>query len=143
MSRTKVQIVKETPKAFLVTDGARQGWIQRRWLRADSTVAEATFARAAQAFAGREAEQEAEREFRNSYHAVRVVREAERAIAAEVVLSDCAHEQFVRRLVWFPKSQVRNGNQVPGWLIRAKLRELEEANSEFGAFVEDMDSFYA
>lgn len=132
--RIPIQIVKSTPKAHLVADSeGRQGWIQKRWLGADNTVAAATFDKAVanqiarQAdFEARQADQAAERAFCNAMHAVPVARQSERAVAAEVVveLGGCR----TPRLVWFCKSQCGNAGRpglvlVPGWLIRAKERE--------------------
>jgi hypothetical protein len=128
----KVEIVKETAKAYLVKDSAgREGWIQRRWLRADGTVIAATFERSAASKIERQQQRDgafaAAKAFRNEAHRVSVARETEKAIGVTAVYGDGAFvHEGLEKLVWFPKSQVREG-KVPGWLILAKARELGES----------------
>ena len=42
-------------------------------------------------------------------------------------------DQVVRRLAWFPKSQIKD-NAVPGWLIDAKAAELQEEERQHYPF---------
>lgn len=130
-ARIQVAVARETAKALLVEAEGRQGWIQRRWLAADGTVSAATFEKAVagaqerreEAARQREAEA-AERQFRDSFHRVPVVRESERAVAAEIVVEFAGAESG--KLVWFPKSLLGGGDgvaEVPGWLIREKVAE--------------------
>lgn len=134
-AKVKVEIVKSTEKAHLVkSEDGRECWIQKRWLSADSMVNETTFNRGAVSIEERAAEAErrkaateAARNFKNDLHPVAVARESEKAIACEAEWSVAANDDFGgKRLVWFPKSQVKD-NCVPGWLILAKARELAEA----------------
>lgn len=131
-NRITVEIVKSTAKAHFVKDAAgRTGWIQARWLKADFTVSAETFEnavcsaqeRAADLSAQIEAEK-IERNYRDSYHAVRVARETEKAVACEIVIEFAGSEET--KLVWFPKSLLGGGDgiaEIPGWLIREKISE--------------------
>lgn len=133
--RIAVTVERETRKALFVTDGQRSGWIQRRWLGEDGTVSASTFEKAAGAAEERRADAEEDRLarisetiFRNSLHAVPVVRETEKAVAAEIVLSvPGGAEKTV--LAWFPKSQIGGADgvaEIPGWMIRE--READAVN---------------
>ena len=134
-TRIAVEIVRSTEKAHLVKDAAgRTAWIQSRWMKEDHTVAAATFERGATAQAGREEQAAAARAFRESSHLIRIVRETEKAVAAEVILVTPGGFD-TPSLVWFPKSRAElkgNGTaSVPGWMILAKE---EEAASGYTAF---------
>lgn len=128
--RISVVIVKSTPKAHLIADAAdptRQGWVVARWVRPDLTVAAATFEKAVAAAAERAASaarkrdfEAAERGFANTDHAVRVAKETDLAVAAEVVILAPGGSE-VTQLVWFPKSAIGGADGIaliPGWMIR-------------------------
>ena len=138
-----VSVIRSTDKAHLIQDSSgREAWVQKRWLRPDGTVNAATFARQAAEKAARVADKAAadaaSREFKNGFHSVTTARESEKAIAVEARWKNHATDQRGTRLVWFPKSQVNNG-QVPGWLIQAKAKELREAlTSQFTSFEIDI-----
>lgn len=138
-TRTQVSIVRETAKALLVEAAGQQGWIQRRWLRADGTVSGETFAKAVannsarkQAFA-EERQAEAEfRNFKNTSHLVTIAKQTDKAIACEVIVELAGCESA--KLVWFAKSCCEPGEAegtalVPGWLIVEKHREAVEGFS--------------
>ncbi len=134
--RTQVSVVRETARALLVEAAGQQGWIQRRWLRADGTVSADTFQKAVASNQARKAELAAERqaeasfrEFKNSSHLVTIARQTEKAIACEVELelAGC----HTTKIVWFAKSCCEPGEAegtalVPGWLIVEKHREVTE-----------------
>lgn len=135
MSRIQVQIVRSTAKAHLISAEGKEGWIQARWLKADGTVAKATFEKAVtnaeerkEAFASKREFEAAERAFRQASHAVRVARETEKAVAAEVLLSIPGGFEETA-LVWFPKSAIEGGEGVaviPGWMIRDREERAGE-----------------
>lgn len=129
-NRIKVEIEKTTAKAFLITAAGRKAWIQKRWLGADETVSESTFSRQADEFESRakfvKEIRDNARDFKNSLHKVAIERETEKAIACKADFEDGSCTIDGQRLAWFPKSQVKNENKVPGWLILAKARELAE-----------------
>lgn len=143
---TSVEVVRSTDKAHLVRDAeGREAWIQKRWLRADGTVNSATFSRQAAEKATRLADKAAkgaaDRAFKNDLHPVMAARESEKAIAVEARWENFASDQSGKRLVWFPKSQVKDG-KVPGWLIQAKAKEMRDAlTSSSTAFEIDISGF--
>lgn len=126
-NRVKVSVEKETKKALLVSADGKKGWIQKRWADADMTVSSKTFEKAACEFEQSQKDREADRAWRQAYHALpaEIERETEKAIALKATLH-CVHtDQVVSRLAWFPKSQIKN-NAVPGWLIDCKVDELRD-----------------
>lgn len=131
-NRLAVTILRSTPKANLIADAAnpaRQGWIQRRWLAADGTVAAATLDKAIAHAEQRKAQAAAARDWRGDLHLVRAIaRETDKAIAVEVVVESSDGEQAVTRLAWLPKSQcavnVDGRWAAPGWLIAAREEEI-------------------
>lgn len=144
----QVTIVKSTVKAHLVQNAAgQQAWIQARWLKADGTVSDSTFIKGALKIQVKKDQDEALKAFKNEFHAIQVARESEKAVAITVRIDLCDIERDITRLVWLPKSQLKDG-AAPGWLLlakRAELRdELRNAGSaiiEFFGGVEEMKSF--
>ena len=131
--RTKVIIVRSTPKAHLVKDDqGRECWIQQRWLKEDQTVSSKTFERGVESKAKFDSERatfkQAASDFRNNRHPIQILGESAsgKAVAVQAVFSDGygVNEDITKR-VWLPKSQVVNG-AAPGWLLEAKARELGE-----------------
>jgi len=136
MKRTKIQIERQTKKAFLISDGnGRKGWIQKRWMDADGTVAEKTLARADENYRQHQAAYAEAKEHANSYHKIiNQVRETEKAIAVKVVLEFCDVEKIYSKLIWIPKSLLKD-NTVPGWFVNKKLNELlEEYRMDFSRY---------
>jgi len=124
MKRIKVTIEKETQKAFLITDGQNKGWIQRRWLGADSTVSEKTFEKSVNNYAEQKKNFEESKEWSNSYHRIiKVEKETDKALAVKINLDSYNIERDFKRLLWIPKSLVKDLT-VPGWFIIRKVREL-------------------
>lgn len=126
-TRIAVEIVRSTTKAHLVKDASgRETWIQARWLKEDGTVSADTFERGAAAKAERVEAAAAARLFRESHHLIKIARETEKAIAAEVILETPGGFE-TPTLVWFPKSRAEllgDGTAaVPGWMILAKEEE--------------------
>ena len=143
-TRVKVTVEHETKKALLISDGSRKGWIQRRWLRNDSSVSEKTFEKAVETFKQRETAKNDERkfqtdlrEFKNSWHLIRFTRKTEKAIATTLSVEIAGI--VTERLAWFPKSQcaIKSNElaEVPGWLIKAKEAEACE-NYRGGSYYE-------
>lgn len=137
---TAVTVVRSTAKAHLVqaADG-RQGWVQNRSLKADSSVTAVTFDKAAAEFIGRMQEKAAATEFAQAFHAVVVVRETEKAVAIEAEIELTSVERDISRLVWLPKSQLcKDGDVVsaPGWILSAKRAELLSTMRGYGAYVQ-------
>lgn len=132
--KIKVEVVRETAKALLVSANGQQGWIQKRWMDASGMVSETTFTKAVESNQARQVARDDQREaeaaeklFRNSDHAVRVARETEKAVAATITIEFAGCE--TEKLVWFPKSAIGGGDGVavvPGWMIRAKIAEALE-----------------
>lgn len=127
MEKIQITVVNETNKAYLVTDGARQGWVMNRSLSADNKVNKTTFEKACAEYEEREAIKAASREADNEYWPVPVLSETEKAVKVPVRVENVHLEQEIIRWAWFPKSQIRadeGRTLVPGWLIRARLREI-------------------
>ena len=136
MKRTKVQIEKQTKKAYLIFDeSGRRGWIQKRWLAADNTVAEKTLAKAEENYKARQTAYAEAKVHSESLHAItKTVRETEKALAVEVTLEFCDVEKIADKMIWIPKSLVKN-NSVPGWFVSKKLNELlEEYRMNFSRY---------
>ena len=127
MQVTQVTIVKSTAKAHLVADTTgRQGWVQNRSLKADSTVNTTTFDKAAAEFTGRVQAKADAAAFANEFHSIGLVqRETEKDVAVQADWSEECSDQAGKATIWFPKSQLVDG-QAKGWLIEAKARELRE-----------------
>ncbi len=71
------------------------------------------------------------REYNDSYHDIRVVRESDKAVALEVSVDFCDFEKSRVKLAWIPKSVLQNA-QAPGWILDAKLSELTSEASSAG-----------
>jgi len=125
MERIKVEITKETKKAYIVQDAAgRQGWIQRRWLGADSTVAAKTFEKAVTYIAEQQQARAEAKDHANAFHQItKIIKETEKAVAVEAVLDFCDVEKTVEKMLWIPKSLIKS-NAVPGWFVVKKIDEL-------------------
>ncbi len=128
MKRIKVQIVKSTKKAHLIkNDQDRQGWVQKRWLKNDDTVAIKTFEKATASFEEHKASFVAKRKFNNDLHTIKIDRQSEKAIASLIIL-EVPGGDSVERFVWFPKSMCEPGQLegtalVPGWMIQDRQKE--------------------
>jgi len=127
MTRTKVQIEKQTKKAFLVFNSEGQkGWIQKRWLNSESTVNSNTFNKSVKEFRYRQKANDDYQAWANSNHKViSIKRETEKAIAVNAVFDAYNTEKTITRLVWVPKSLIHEDG-VPGWFIAKKITQLEE-----------------
>jgi hypothetical protein len=124
--RTTVEIVRETKKAKLVKCGGKQAWLPNRWIRKDLTVKTETFENSAVEFARTETARNEVSEFKNGMHDVgSVERETTKAVAVKATIYEECTDQQITRLVWFPKSQIKN-DQAPGWLFLAKVNDLLE-----------------
>ena len=124
-----MEIVKETKKALMIEVEGLKFWIQRRWLRSDGSLTPA----------GEKARQKAleaaaERAKGEKYYAVAIARETAKAVAVQVELDAYTLERDMRRLVWFPKSVMRD-NRVPAWLLHRKLDELTLEGQRFGGWL--------
>jgi len=128
MKRAAVKTERETKKAYLVVDSAgRKGWLQKRWLAADSTVAAATFEKAVENYNERQAAETEAKAWQEASHELRPCRETEKAVAVEALFYGCNSEHLFNRLLWFPKSLLLDGNKAPGWLIAKKIEpEVED-----------------
>ena len=127
--RIEVSIVRETPKALLVKNGDREGWIQRRWLRTeDNTVNRDTFERSAQRKQQQVESDQCLRDYKNSYQPLgKIIRESAKAVMVNASVEIIDIEKVLTRGVWFPKSQLNEtGTKIKGWLILAKARDLRE-----------------
>lgn len=142
-TKMQVEIIKSTQKAHLVQNAeGRQAWIQARWLRADGTVSDETFNKGAAAIEQNKADEAAAKEFNNGLHEiVEIAKESEKAIAINAHWENFASDQSGYALVWFPKSQVKN-NRLPGWLLKAKAKELKERlTSQYTSFEIEINGF--
>jgi hypothetical protein len=58
--------------------------------------------------------------------AFEIERETDRAYGVTVEIECPNTNAFKTKLVWFPKSQIKDG-KVPAWLLNAKIKEINEA----------------
>ena len=126
--RLQVSVVRSTKKAVLVrTIDGRESWMQNRWVKNEGeqlTVNQETFNRNFLELANKTKVKEEERAFKDGFHDLPLIeRETEKAVAVNATLTREATDEVISRMVWFPKSQLKNG-QAPGWLINAKLKRL-------------------
>lgn len=131
MKRTKVQIERETKKAYLVFDGTgRKGWIQKRWLGGDNTVAEKTMAKADEKYKEHQAAYAEAKEWSNEYHRIiSVEKETEKAVAVKAVFDAYNLERDFDQFIWIPKSLIKD-MAVQGWFVAKKIREVSEELTE-------------
>lgn len=130
MRRINVKIIKETQKALLINSNGRQGWIQRRWLGADCTVTKVTFEKAVANYEQRQADYKEAKEWTNSLHRIiAIARETEKALAIEVNFDAYNLERNFKKLLWVPKSIVKE-KCIPGWFILKKIRQLADELTE-------------
>jgi len=151
MKRIKVQIERQTQKAYLVIDEkGRKGWIQRRWLDDDGNVAEKTMSRASDNFKERENAYAEAKEWSENYHKIiEVERETGKAVAVKALFDAYNIERDYERLLWIPKSLINN-MAIPGWFVAKKIREAAEQLSEqirtgvllISVAIEDCDNFH-
>lgn len=128
--RVPVEIIEMRPRAMRVRISGTDNvvWIQRRWFDADSStitaaVAEAAVAEHAAWRAEQRADRDAEREFREGYHALPTpARETERALGFRVGVA-VASSLATTRMIWIPRSVLRDG-MAPGWILIAKVSEI-------------------
>ena len=113
--RIEVAIERQTKKAKLVRVGDRHAWVQNWWVHAvDNQPTTRHTDTYPQSF------------FRFNTNAI--VRETERAIALHAFLT-CPHtHKTIRKLAWFPRSQIID-SQLPGWLISAKRDEMRDQHA--------------
>jgi len=126
IKRLKVEIEKSTAKAHLIKDSeGRIGWIQKRWLAEDSTVSVKTFEKAVSNYKERAEIRSEAREWSNARHKIiEIAKETAKAIAVKASFDAYDVERTVHRLVWIPKSLIKNG-AVPGWWMAKKIDELK------------------
>jgi len=125
-NRVEISIIKETHKACLVEAEGKKGWVQKRWLRADNTVAANTFAKAVESHTSAQAHRDKIKAFQDGYHCLEIERETDKAVAVKAFCEECVSDQVITRLAWFPKSVMREG-KIPGWLIDRKREEIYES----------------
>lgn len=127
MERIKIQIEHETKKAYLITDSkGRKGWIQKKWMAADGTVAEKTMAKASGTFMERKAAEDEAKEWANTYHRIiKIEKETEKAVAIKVNYDAYNLERNFSRLIWIPKSLIKD-MAVQGWFLTKKIREAAD-----------------
>lgn len=120
----KVNIEKETAKAVFVNVEGVRGWLPKAWVKGGE-ISEKVFAGL------KEKAQEAEdqREWKNDFHKLAVVKESEKAVAvmAEAVRIDGEWEKGF--MVWFSKSVCRCNDgewKAPGWLLLKKFDEARQ-----------------
>lgn len=122
-SELTINITKETKKALYVelSDG-RQGWIQRRWMRADGTLTPA-------GEANLKSPAQIEEDRKPKFVTLKVIRESEKAVLARFDAIDILGNDLDVDL-WVPKSQLDSEGRAPCWLIEKKATEywLESGN---------------
>ena len=124
--KIKVEIEKSTAKAHLIKDAeGRVGWIRKRWLSADSTVSVKTLEKAVVNYKERQDIRAEAKEWSTACHRiVEIAKETVKAVAVNAVFDAYNIERTIYRLLWIPKSLIKNGG-VPGWFIAKKVNELE------------------
>lgn len=123
--KTTVEKIEETKKAFLVQDkDGRKAWLPKQWVDEDMGVDTEKFNTSAHKFERIQRDREENKSYRDDYHEVgNRVKESEKAAAFRAIIRGSQSEEEIEKLVWFPKSQMRDG-KVPGWLIEERKKEL-------------------
>lgn len=123
-ARIRVGIIRSTAKAHLINDeSGRQGWIQKRWLAPDGTVAAHTFEKAVASFERAAAVRAITAGWQDAYHRVRFDTETERAVGTVITVWSADREKSRQFTLWFGKAILRD-NKVPGWAILSNLDKI-------------------
>lgn len=121
-------------------DQGREGWVQTRWIK-DSQVSDRVWTQAVDEQAERAARRNADREFKDAYHTVKVAGETDKAIRCDLVLDLTNVEKEVAVSVWFPKSMLDGEGRVPGWMIAKRLDDAFLERARFAPIM--VESFLA
>ena len=117
-----IEILKETKKAKLITDGVRVSWIQSRWMRADGTLTKKGEENLAEGQLKADYDASGRTSDKTACHLVKVaevVRETEKAVCIR---------SFDGGEGWIPKSAIAgasyaeksDGYIVAAWALRGK-----------------------
>ena len=125
MKTIKVEVEKRTQKAVLAKDAeGNRGWIPNGFFK-DGEVSAARWEKAVERFSFAKSETAKRREWDEQFHAVKIARETERAIACEANVTVGHSTITARVLAWFPKSMVKDGG-IAGWMLRDRARKIED-----------------
>lgn len=124
------KVERETAKAKLLRKGDKSFWIQKRWLREDGTLT------AAGQKAYEEAETDSEKQARQEKKKADRERGVERPAKAdwesdkaygydlELEFPDTGRTR--RQRIFIPKSVIQPNGNIPYWLMRKKIEEIDE-----------------
>lgn len=139
------EIVKETPKAYLIKKNGRQAWIQKRWVKDDGTLSPA----GEQSLSRGEKVEDIERENAERDKGLELPKadwESEKAYGFDIDISienpsdPDGESRKTRHRIFIPKSMVKEG-RIPTWLIEKKLDDAKyQYFSERGGYTTGIGS---
>ena len=124
------KVERETAKAKLLRKGDKSFWIQKRWMREDGTLTAAgkkayEEAETDQAKQERQEKRKAERE-RGIARPEKADWESDKAYGYDLELEFPDTGRTRRHRVFIPKSVIQPNGNIPYWLMRKKMDEIDE-----------------
>ena len=124
------KVERETAKAKLLRKGDKSFWVQKRWLREDGTLTAA--GQKAYEEAETDSEKQARQEKRKADRERGVERpakadwESDKAYGYDLELEFPDTGRTRRQRIFIPKSVIQPNGNIPYWLMRKKIEEIDE-----------------
>lgn len=138
------ELERATPKAYLLREGDKTFWVQKKWLREDGSLTPAGEKARSEAKTDTEKKQEYEEKQRKRAEGVRMPEkadwESDRALGYDLTLDFYDTERSKRHRIFIPKSVIQENGNIPTWIIEKKIEEISDAYpfNKFGGFyIED------
>ena len=124
------KVERETAKAKLLRKGDKSFWVQKRWLREDGTLTAA--GQKAYEEAETDSEKQARQEKRKADRERGIERpakadwESDKAYGYDLELEFPDTGRTRRQRIFIPKSVIQPNGNIPYWLMRKKIEEIDE-----------------
>lgn len=143
MAKTyKVDVIRSTAKAHLVSVEGHEIWVQSRSLKSDGTITQTAFDSGV-AF---KSKCEAKAESNSSFYDLPAANwESDKAVGVKVKAFEESTDCEFKEMLFFPKSVLKDG-RAPGWIIQKKLDEAVtklRGRIGQGTFTIDFCGFYS
>ena len=124
------KVERETAKAKLLRKGDKSFWVQKRWLREDGTLTAAgqkayEEAETDSAKQARQEKRKADRE-RGVERPAKADWESDKAYGYDLELEFPDTGRTRRQRIFIPKSVIQPNGNIPYWLMRKKMEEIDE-----------------
>ena len=131
-------VKRESKKAFLLTDGEKEFWVQKRWVNKDNELTDAGKKAYKEAMTIEEkkiAEEELKKIREEGYPIPKKPSyESEKAYGFDFVLDFYDIEKTWKHRMFIPKSVIQKNGNIPTWLMEKKFKEMEEEYRNNGGF---------